>query len=104
MCFTFISSVVTIGDGTLINTHASIHHDSIIGNFVEVSPGARVLGNCTIGDFTTIGSNATILPKITIGSNVIVAAGAVVTKDVPNNCMVAGIPAIIKKQLPPLNF
>ena len=104
MCFTFISSDVTIGDGTLINTHASIHHDSIIGNFVEVSPGARVLGNCTIGDFTTIGSNATILPKITIGSNVMVAAGAVVTKDIPDNSMVAGVPAIIKKQLPHSNF
>ena len=104
MCFTFISSDVTIGDGALINTYASIHHDATIGNFVEVSPGAKVLGNCTIGDFTTIGANATILPKITIGSNVIVAAGAVVTKDVPDNCMVAGVPAMIKKQLPPLNL
>jgi bifunctional N-acetylglucosamine-1-phosphate-uridyltransferase/glucosamine-1-phosphate-acetyltransferase GlmU-like protein len=41
---------------------------------------------------------------VQIGSNVIVAAGAVVTKDVPDNCMVAGVPAIIKKQLNPLSF
>ncbi|MCU0350311.1 MAG: hexapeptide transferase, partial [Flavobacterium sp.] len=33
-----------------------------------------------------------------------VAAGAVVTKDVPSNCMVAGIPAKIKKEIEPLNF
>lgn len=35
----------------------------------------------------------TILPGVTIGNNVVVAAGEVVTKDVPDNCLVAGIPA-----------
>ncbi|MFM9989048.1 acetyltransferase [Flavobacterium sp.] len=100
MSFTSVNADARIGNGTLINSYSSVHHDCIIGEFVEISPGARVLGNCTIGDFTTIGANATILPKVVIGSNVIVAAGAVVTKNVPSNCMVAGVPAIIKKQLP----
>jgi acetyltransferase-like isoleucine patch superfamily enzyme len=46
----------------------------------------------------SIGSNATILCGITIGENALVGAGAVVTKDVPNNMIVAGNPArIIKK-------
>jgi acetyltransferase-like isoleucine patch superfamily enzyme len=40
-----------------------------------------------------IGAAATILPGITIGENAIVAAGSVVTKDVPSNTIVAGIPA-----------
>ncbi len=102
MSFTFIGPVSNIGKGSLINTLVSIHHDVIIGDFVEVSPGAKILGNCIIGHFSTIGTNATILPKIKIGKNVIVAAGAVVTKDVPDNCMVAGIPAIIKKELTPI--
>jgi acetyltransferase-like isoleucine patch superfamily enzyme len=45
-----------------------------------------------------IGAGATILPGVTIGENAIVAAGAVVSKDVPNNTIVGGIPAkIIKK-------
>jgi sugar O-acyltransferase (sialic acid O-acetyltransferase NeuD family) len=104
MAFVNINGDSSIGDGCLINSHVSIHHDSTIGNFVEISPGARILGNCTIGNFTTIGANATILPKITIGNNVIVAAGAVVTKNVPDNCMVAGVPAIIKKELPKIDF
>lgn len=97
MANAFISNSVTIGDGCLINAFAKIHHDTQIGVFTEISPNATILGNCTIGNYTTIGANATILPKITIGDNVVVAAGAVVTKDVPNNCMVAGIPAVIKK-------
>ena len=41
----------------------------------------------------------TILPGITIGNNVVVAAGAVVTKDVPDNCVVGGVPARILKNI-----
>lgn len=102
MSFVFIGPDSKIGKGSLINAHSSIHHDVLIGDFVEVSPGAKLLGNCSIGTFSTIGTNATILPKVKIGKNVIVAAGAVVTKDVPDNCMVAGIPAVIKKELKPI--
>jgi acetyltransferase-like isoleucine patch superfamily enzyme len=46
-----------------------------------------------------IGANATILPGITIGENAIVAAGAVVSKDVPDNSIVGGIPAKILKTI-----
>ena len=35
----------------------------------------------------------TVLPGVTIGNNVVVAAGAVVTKDVPSNCVIGGVPA-----------
>lgn len=47
----------------------------------------------TIGNDVWIGGNVTILPGVTIGNNVVVSAGAVVTKDVPDNCVVAGVPA-----------
>ena len=46
-----------------------------------------------IGNDVWVGGNCTILPGVTIGSNVVIAAGAVVTKDVPDNCVVGGIPA-----------
>ena len=45
--------------------------------------------------------SAVILPGVTIGRHVVVAAGAVVTKDVPDNCVVGGIPAKILKDLNP---
>ena len=44
---------------------------------------------------------ATICPGVTIGKNSIVAAGAIVTKDVPDNVVVAGVPAKIIKELDP---
>lgn len=47
-----------------------------------------------------IGVNATIMPGVTIGENSIVAAGAVVTKDVPDNSVSAGVPAKIARAIP----
>lgn len=46
-----------------------------------------------------IGAGATILPGVTIGENAVVAAGAVVNKDVPDNAVVAGVPAKIVKKI-----
>jgi acetyltransferase-like isoleucine patch superfamily enzyme len=46
-----------------------------------------------------IGANATILPGVTVGENAVVAAGAVVSKNVPDNTIVGGIPAKVIKQL-----
>lgn len=97
-----ITNNVAVGKGTLINPHCSISHDSIIGDYCELSPGARVTGGCVIGDDCVIGTNASILPRIRLGANVIVGAGAVVTKDVPDNSVVAGVPAQIKRSLPPV--
>lgn len=53
----------------------------------------------TIGDNVTVGANVVIIGKINIGNNVIVGAGALVVKDVPNNCVVAGNPARIIREL-----
>ncbi len=89
-----------VGGGTLINCRAIIHHECTIGEFCEISPGVIITGNVTVGSNTTIGSGAIVLPKLSIGSNVYIAAGAVVTQHVPDNVMVAGVPAVIKKQYP----
>lgn len=52
-----------------------------------------------IGDDVWIGGGAVILPGVTIGNNVVVAAGAVVTRDVPDNSLAMGVPAKVVKQL-----
>lgn len=63
------------------NAHHSEEEKPIIGNNVEFGPGAKVLGN------------------VSVGNNVIVCANAVVTKDIPDNCIVAGVPAEIIKHI-----
>lgn len=52
-----------------------------------------------IGNDVWIGGKSTICPGVTIGNNVVIAAGAVVTKDVPDNVLVGGVPAKVIKKL-----
>ncbi len=104
MSGTIITNDVSIGTGVLINLNCTIGHDVIISHYVEISPGVQVSGRCKIGAFSVIGSNATLLPDVVIGENVVVGAGAVVTKNIPSNSVVTGIPAVIRKTLPPLSF
>lgn len=52
-----------------------------------------------IGNDVWIGGKVSITPGVNIGNNVVIAAGAVVTKDVPDNSLVGGVPAKIIKKL-----
>lgn len=86
---------ITIEDGVLIAPKVSL-----LSEGHPISPESRhslKVGHIHIKKNAWIGANATILPGITIGENAVVAAGAVVTKDVPDNTIVGGIPAKILK-------
>jgi sugar O-acyltransferase (sialic acid O-acetyltransferase NeuD family) len=93
-----IAPNVRIGSFTLINRACSIGHDTEIGEFCQVNPGASIAGLVTIGDRTTIGIGATVIDKIHIGEHSFVGAGAVVVRDVPDDVVVAGVPAKILKK------
>ena len=112
---------VIIGDDTRIGIHNTIIGPVTIGNHVNLAQGITVTAlnhnfkdtslrideqgfstkPIVIEDDVWIGANAVILPGVTIGKHVVVAAGAVVTKDVPDNCIVGGIPAKMMKRLTP---
>ncbi|EOG1983404.1 NeuD/PglB/VioB family sugar acetyltransferase [Proteus mirabilis] len=93
-----ITASVQIGIGCLVNKNAILSHDVEIKDFVEISPGAKLLGHSKVGSFTSIGTNAVILPNIHIGNNCIIGAGSIVTKNIPDDSIAVGIPAkVIKK-------
>lgn len=82
---------LTIGDGCQIGHNvviATLNHDFHPERRESIIPSPVVLGNNV-----WVGSNATILPGVTIGENAVIAAGAVVSKDVPANVIVGGVPA-----------
>ena len=88
-----IGDYCMIGPNTMITTVG--HPISPKGRRERKAQGTPV----KIGNDVWIGGNCTILPGVTIGSNVIIAAGAVVTKDVPDNSIVGGVPAKVIKQI-----
>lgn len=94
-----ISNDVGIGKGTMVYYNSVITHDVKIGEFCEISPSVNILGRVHIGNFVSIGAGSVIFPDVVIGSNSVIAAGAVVRNNVPANVMVAGIPAVVKKEL-----
>jgi sugar O-acyltransferase (sialic acid O-acetyltransferase NeuD family) len=88
-----ITANTAIGKGTLVHTHVSIHHDTVVGEFCELSPGCRVLGGARLGSFISVGTNAVIMRNVVVGDHAIIGAGAVVTRDVQPGTTVVGVPA-----------
>jgi len=74
-----------IGANTIINTNASIDHDSEIGNNCHIAPGATLCGNVTVGNNSFIGAGSTVINNISIGRNCLIAAGATIYKDIKDN-------------------
>ncbi len=99
-CYFDFAGSITLGD------------DVVVGHGVTFVTASHSLGESSrrAGDFrgypiliengVWIGANATILPGITIGRGAVVAAGAVVTKNVPPDVIVAGVPARVLRELP----
>jgi sugar O-acyltransferase (sialic acid O-acetyltransferase NeuD family) len=84
---------VRLGRHSQLHVNVTVGHDSSVGDFCSVYPGATISGNVTIGDGVTIGTGANILPGVTIGPDAYVGAGAVVIHDVEAGTKVAGVPA-----------
>jgi sugar O-acyltransferase (sialic acid O-acetyltransferase NeuD family) len=87
-----------IGEHTILNRGCTIGHDCVVGPYGFVSPGATLCSHVTLGENVKVGANATILPDVQVGSDAVIGAGAVVLEDVPAGVMVAGVPAVVKKE------
>jgi serine acetyltransferase len=85
---------VRIGNNVTLSSCALLGHDASIG-VIGRAFGKKLdsVGKIDIQNNVFIGFGAIVLPGVTIGPNAIVAAGAVVTRDVPEGSVVAGVPA-----------
>ncbi len=101
-----VSLGAKLGKGTVLGYGGLgivIHDRAVIGKNVMVGSGVTIGGTShihevpVIGDNTMIAPGAKILGPVTIGKNCVIGANAVVLKDVPDNCVVGGIPAKILK-------
>jgi sugar O-acyltransferase (sialic acid O-acetyltransferase NeuD family) len=92
------SNNVTLYSHVTINLGCTIGHDVAILPFATISPGVNISGNVRIGEGAFIGTGAAILEGLNIGKWSRVGAGAVVTKHVPPNTTVVGVPAQVVKE------
>ena len=96
-----------IGAGTMIDMGAILGGRAIVGKNRHVGAGAVLAGviepasaePVRVGDNVLIGAHAVVIEGVQIGSGSVVAAGAIVTQDVPENVVVAGVPARIIKEI-----
>ncbi len=98
---TFICEGVTIEDDVFIGHNVTFINDKYPQSTVDGRLREAGEWKCIptlVKKGASLGSSCTILCGVTIGENAIVGAGAVVTKDVPANAMVAGVPAKILKK------
>ncbi|TYL38966.1 N-acetyltransferase [Natronococcus pandeyae] len=102
---TTIDGSTTVGSNVSMQTGVYVPAHSVIGDHVFLGPNAVLtndhyplrreaeLEGPTLEDHVSVGANATVLPELTVGRGSFIAAGAVVTRDVPEETLAVGVPA-----------
>lgn len=87
---------VRIASGTQFVTHDGGAH---VLRCMGLLPNAEVFGKIKIGNNVFIGISTILMPGVSIGDNVVIGAGSIVTKDIPSDCVAAGVPARVIKTI-----
>ena len=90
---------IEIGDNCMFGPNVQLYTAEHPLQAAKRNSGMESGKRIIIGNNVWIGGGAIVLPGVTLGDNVVVAAGAVVTKSFPENCVIAGNPARIIKEL-----
>ena len=93
---TIIPVNVTIGRHVIINKDCTIGHDSVIEDYVTISPGCHLGGYTTIRRSAFMGIGAVTIERVSIGAGAVVGAGAVIIRDVPDGVTAVGVPAMAR--------
>jgi sugar O-acyltransferase (sialic acid O-acetyltransferase NeuD family) len=88
-----VAADACLGEACIINHHASVDHECMIGNGTHIAPGAILCGCVTAGENAFVGAGSVVLPGIKIGAGAIIGAGSVVTRNIEPGTKVAGNPA-----------
>ena len=96
----FIHPETTVGKGCFICSGSIIAHNSIVDDYSLIAGGVVFGSRVIIGSQSLIGVGANISPYVSIGENVIVGTGAAVITNIPDNVIVAGVPAKVLRKNP----
>jgi sugar O-acyltransferase (sialic acid O-acetyltransferase NeuD family) len=90
-----------LAEGSLLNTGASLDHDSSLGAFASMAPGVVTGGDVQINERSAIGLGALLTHRIRIGSDTVVGAGSLVITDLPSRIVAYGSPASVIRSRQP---
>lgn len=93
-----IGSKSAIGRHVIVNRGVLVGHHTRVGDFATLQPGANVAGLCSIGARSFLGMASVVLDRRSVGAEAVVGSGAVVTRDVPPNVKVLGVPARVVEE------
>ena len=82
-----------IGDNVILNTACTVDHHNKIHDHVHLAPGVHLGGDVEIGEGTLVGIGSSILPQKKVGQWSVIGIGSVVTRDIPDKVVAAGVPA-----------
>lgn len=88
---------IVIGAHVIINLDCTVGHDSIIEDYVTISPGCHLSGYTTIRESAFLGTGVVTIEKREIGARSIIGAGASVVRDIPPDTTAVGVPAKAKE-------
>lgn len=92
-CYFMDGGGITIGNNVFIGPFCGFYTANHPLDYVDRNRGLEKALPITVGDNCWFGANVTVLPGVTIGNGCVIAAGSVVSKDVEDNSLVAGVPA-----------
>jgi len=92
---------LTIGEGCIVNTRASLDHHGVLEDYASLAPAVTTGGNVSIGEGSVIAIGATVLHGRSIGDWSVVGAGATVIDDVPDGVVAYGTPAKVVREREP---
>jgi acetyltransferase-like isoleucine patch superfamily enzyme len=92
--------LVSVGDHVTVTSGVlSVTHDGGVWVFRADDPEIDVFGRIRVGSNVFIGLGATLMPGVSVGDNCVIGAAAVVTRDIPSDCVAVGVPARPVKSL-----
>ena len=90
---TILTTDIVLGAFVILNRHVDVSHDCEVSDWATLAPAVTLAGGVQVGEGADIGAGATCIPFVRVGAWSIIGAGAVVTRNIPDNVTAVGIPA-----------
>jgi acetyltransferase-like isoleucine patch superfamily enzyme len=97
--YAVVSDAVRLGRFVLVNYHASLGHDAEAGDFAVLSPYATLGGGACVANDVFLGLHASVGPAKRVGAGSVVSSNSAALVDVPEGCLVYGVPGRVGPKL-----